>query len=135
MIAGTPKLSVWPDVSIALQGATLSEHASDAPFASFKATRVSVALMPLLSRQVQVRALALDGLNATFIKNKDGSLNSADLLGQDTTRAGDQPVKGPQGPGKPLQIDVNSIRLANAQITWRDDQADTRTDVSNLSLS
>ena len=135
VIAGTPKLSVWPDVGIELQGATLSEHASDAPFASMEAARVSVAVMPLLSRQVQVRALELDGLKATIIKNKDGSLNIADLLGQDTPTTDDQPADGAQGEAEPLQIDVDAIRLANAQLTWRDDQAGTRTDVSNLSLS
>lgn len=135
VIASTPKLSVWPDVGISLQGLTLSEHASDAPFASLAAGRLSVAVMPLLSRQVQVRALALDGLKATFIKNKDGSLNMADLLGQDTANADDQPAKDSAGDAQPLQINVKSIRLANAQFTWRDDQAGTRTDVSNLSLS
>ncbi|APW47072.1 AsmA family protein [Rhodoferax antarcticus] len=135
VIAGTPKLSVWPNVGIALQGATLSEHASDAPFASLDSARISVAVMPLLSRQVQVRALELDGLKATAIKNKDGSLNIADLLGQDTVKANSQAADGPQGDAQPLQIDVNSIRLANVQLTWRDDKAGTRTDVSNLSLS
>lgn len=135
VIAGTPKLSIWPNVGIALQGATLTEHASDAPFASLDSARISVAVMPLLSRQVQVRALELDGLKATIIKNKDGSLNIADLRGQDPAKADGKLADGQQGDAQPLQIDVNSIRVANAQLTWRDDKAGTRTDVSNLSLS
>jgi AsmA protein len=135
VIAGTPKLSVWPDVGISLQGVTLSEHASDALFLSLDAARVSVAVMPLLSRQVQARALEVDGLKATFIKHKDGSLNIADLLNQDAAKADSQPAKGAQGASEPLQINVKSLRLAHAQLSWRDDQAGSRTDISNLSLS
>lgn len=136
VIAGTPKLSVWPDVGISLQGVTLSEHASDAPFLSLDAARVSVAVMPLLSRQVQVRALEIDGLKATFIKNKDGNLNIADLLGQDAAKSdGKSAADGARGATEPLQINVKSIRLSHAQLSWRDEQAGTRTDLSNLSLS
>ena len=135
VIAGTPKLSVWPDVGISLQGVTLSEHASDEAFLSLDAARVSVAVMPLLSRQVQVRALEVDDLKATFIKHKDGSLNIADLLNQDAAKADSQPAKGAQGASEPLQINVKSLRLAHAQLSWRDDQSGTRTDISNLSLS
>jgi len=45
VIAGTPKMSEWPNVGISLQGLALSEHASDAPFASLDAARASVAVM------------------------------------------------------------------------------------------
>jgi AsmA protein len=135
VMAGTPTLSVWPDVGVSLQGVTLSEHASDALFLSLDAARVSVAVMPLLSRQVQVRALEVDGLKATFIKHKDGSLNIADLLNQDAAKADSQPAKGAQGASEPLQINVKSLRLAHAQLSWHDDQAGSRTDISNLSLS
>lgn len=137
VIAGTPKLSVWPDVGISLQGLTLSERSSDAPFASLGAARVSVAVLPLLSRQVQVRALEVDGLKATFIKNKDGSFNITDLLGQDAAKAASKPADGVSDGSatEPLQINMKAIQLSHAQISWRDDQAGTRTDVSNLSLS
>jgi AsmA protein len=135
VIAGTPKLSVWPDVGISLQGVTLSEHASDEAFLSLDAARVSVAVLPLLSRQVQVRALEVDGLKATFIKHKDGSLNIADLMGQDAAKAEGKPAETAKAAAEPLQLNVKSIRLANAQLTWRDDQTGSRTEVSNLSLS
>lgn len=135
VIAGTPKLSVWPDVGITLQGVTLSEHASDAAFLSLDAARVSVAVMPLLSHQVQVSALEVDGLKAAFIKHKDGSLNIADLMGKDAAKANAKPADGAKATSEPLQLHVKSIRLAHAQLSWRDDQTGSHTDVSNLSLS
>jgi AsmA protein len=135
VIGGTPRLSVWPNVGISLQDVTLSEHASDAAFLSLDAARVSVAVMPLLSRQVQVRALEVDGLKATLIKRKDGSLNVADLIGQDAARIKGKPADGAQTASEPLQLSVKSIRLAHTQLSWRDEQTGSRTDISNLSLS
>ena len=135
VIAGTPKLSVWPDVGIALQGLTLSEHASDANFVSLQSARVSVAVMPLLSRQVQVRALELDGLQVTLVKHKDGTLNVADLLQNNATHPGDNTAAPSDTPAQPLDIAINAVRIANARFVWRDDQAGTRTEVSNLTLT
>jgi AsmA protein len=135
VIAGTPKLSVWPDLGIALQGVTLSEHASDANFVSLNSARVAVAVMPLLSRQVQVRALELDGLQVTLIKQKDGTLNVADLLQKNATNPGNTSAAPTDTPTQPLEIDINAMRIANAHFVWRDDQAGTRTEVSNLTLT
>jgi AsmA protein len=135
VIAGTPKLSVWPDVGIAVEAVTLSEHASDKPFIALDSARISVAVVPLFSRALQVRALELNGLKVTLIKNKDGSLNIADLLGQEATKVDSKAANAKTPDAEPMQIDVKSIRLTNTQLTWRDDQAGTRTEVSNLNLS
>ena len=133
VIAGKPQLSVWPDVGIQLDGVTLSERGSSTEFAALKSARVSVAVMPLLSKQVQVRALDVTGLKATLIKRKDGSLNIAYLLGDPSA----QPAQAdaPAQPAEPLKIDVAAIRIADAQLTWRDEQAGSTTNINNLSLS
>ncbi|MEY4506310.1 MAG: hypothetical protein RL297_888 [Pseudomonadota bacterium] len=135
VIAGQPKLSVWPNVGITLDGVTLSERASQTEFAAVKSVRVSVGLMPLLSRQVQVKALDVDGLKLTLIKNKDGSLNIDDLRGQDADASADKKTDAPDSPAEPFQLDISAIRLNQVQLLWRDDQAGTRTELSNLSLS
>jgi AsmA protein len=134
VIAGKPQLSVWPDVGIQLDGVTLSEHASQDEFAALQSARISVALMPLLRKQVQVRALDMEGLKLTLVKKKDGTLNIADLLGEPTAPEAGKPAE-PAKPTEPLLIDVSSIRIANAQLTWRDEKAGTSTALSNLSLS
>ncbi|CAM8628906.1 putative assembly protein [Comamonadaceae bacterium] len=133
VIAGKPQLSVWPDVGIQLDGVTLSERGSSTEFAALKSARVSVAVMPLLSKQVQVRALDVTGLKATLIKRKDGSLNIADLLGDSSAQPA--AANAPAQPAEPLKIDVAAIRIADAQLTWRDEQAGSTTSINNLSLS
>jgi AsmA protein len=133
VIAGKPQLSVWPDVGIQLEGVTLSERGSSTEFAALKSARVSVAVMPLLSQQVQARALDITGLKATLIKRKDGSLNIADLLGDPSAQPA--AAEAPAQPAEPLKIDVAAIRIADAQLTWRDEQAGSTTNIINLSLS
>lgn len=133
VIAGKPQLSVWPDVGIQLDGVTLSERGSSTEFAALQSARVSVAVMPLLSKQVQVRALDVTGLKATLIKRKDGSLNIADLLGDKSAQP--TPADAPAQPAEPLRIDVAAIRIADAQLTWRDEQVGSTTNINNLSLS
>ena len=80
-IAGEAELSVWPDVGIKLGRLTLSEPGGKEGFLALDAARVAVAVMPLLSKQVQVQRIEVDGLKATLVKRKDGTLNIADLVG------------------------------------------------------
>ena len=139
VIDGKPQLSLWPNVGISLGRVTLSERASNAPFAALESARVSVAVMPLLRQQVQVRALEVAGLQASLVKKKDGTLNIADLLGEPVPAA--QPeaagdAKASQAaPAEPLHIDIASIRLTDAQFTWRDEKAGSLTTLSRINLS
>ena len=138
VIAGKPQLSIWPNVGIELEGVTLSERASTTEFASLQSARIALALLPLLSRQVQVSELDVAGLKATLIKHKNGALNVADLLEPSPPSSGkapDAPRADETKTGEPLQLDIKSMRIANAQLTWRDEQAGTSTVLSNFNLS
>src|SRR5690242_12195053 len=74
-IDGELSLSFWPNVGVRLGHTTLSEHASAETFAAIDAARVSVAVMPLLSKQLVVDTVELSGVQATLVRRKDGTLN------------------------------------------------------------
>ena len=135
-IAGKLELSVWPDVSIKVGRLTLSEAGGKAEFLALDSARVAVALMPLLSKQVKVQRVEVNGLKATLVKRKDGTLNIADLLAGGGEKQ--KPAEGTQAAGDaaraPLQIDIAGIRVANAQFTWRDEKSGSTTALSNLDL-
>ena len=80
-ITGKLELSVWPSVGIRLGRLTLSEPGGKDEFLALESARVEVAVMPLLSKQVQVQRVEVDGLKATVVKRKDGTLSIADLTG------------------------------------------------------
>lgn len=129
-IKGPLELSVWPDVGIKLAGLTLSEPGGQESFLAVDAARVAVAVMPLLSKQVQARRIDIQGLKLNLVKRRDGTLNVADLA------AGAQPPKvgaGETAPA-PLRFDLAGLRIADAQITWHDELSGRRTTLSQLDL-
>lgn len=136
-ISGPLHLSLWPNIGIKLGRATLSEHASDKPFLALNSARVSVAVMPLLQKQINIDGIAVDGLNVLLIKRKNGQLNIADLTAggsnapDEKVGAGDTAATG----RKALHIDVASIQLHNAQLTWRDEKTGASTTLSKLNFS
>jgi len=130
-ISGALELSVWPDVGIKLGRLTLSEPGGKEEFLALDSARVAVAVMPLLSKQVQVRRVEVDGLKATLIKRKDGTLNIADLLGGESEKPR---VGAGATPSEPVQIDIAGIKVANAQFTWRDEKSGSTTTLSKLDL-
>jgi len=136
-ISGPVALSLWPDVGVRLGRTTLSEHAGMQEFLAFDAARVSVAVLPLLSKQVAVKGLELDGLKATVVKKKDGTRSIDDLTGGPAKKVGaDDDPKGVQGKATPpLQIDISRVRVENAQLTWRDEKSGSTTTFSDLDFS
>ena len=137
-ITGKLELSVWPDVGINVGRLTLSEPGGQEEFLALDSARVAVAVMPLLSKQVQVRRIEVDGLKATLIKRKDGTLNIADLLDGGTEKpgvpAGTHSAGAGATPSQPVQIDIAGIKVARAQFTWRDEKGGSTTTLSNLDL-
>ena len=139
-IAGKLELSVWPDIGIKVGRLTLSEPGGKEEFLALDSARVAVAVMPLLSKQVQVQRIEVSGLKATLVKKKDGTLNIADLLGEGAEKPAAKVPEGTQRAGAdgtagaPVQIDIAGIKVANAQLTWRNEKSGGTTALSNLDL-
>lgn len=122
-IDGELELSFWPSVGVKLGKLSLSEHRSEQVFASVEAARVSVAVLPLLSRRIVVNTVDVAGVKATLVKHKDGTLNIADLLSDDKSAS------------QPLQLDIAGIKLADVQLVWRDEKAGSTTTIAGLDLA
>jgi AsmA protein len=130
-IEGELALGLWPDVAVKIGRATLSEPGGATEFARFDSARVAVAVMPLLSKQVVVREVRLDGLAATVVKRKDGTLNVADLAG--AGKAEEAPQDAAVSPAP--TFDIAAIRVANARLEWRDEQKGSRFSLADLDLA
>lgn len=121
-IEGDLSLSLFPSIGMQLGKATLSEHKSEQVFASVDAARVSLRLMPLLSKQVVVDTVELDGVKARLVRFKDGRLNIDDLLAKDE--------KEP-----PARFDIAGVKFANGELAWRDEKAGQELVLSALNLA
>ncbi len=121
-IEGDLSLSLFPSIAVQLGKATLSEHKSEQVFASVDTARISLQLMPLLSKQVVVDTVALDGVKARLVRFKDGRLNIDDLLSKDE--------KEP-----PARFDIAGVKFANGELAWRDEKAGQELVLSALNLT
>ncbi len=121
-IEGDLSLSLFPSIGVQLGRATLSEHKSEQVFASIGNARISLRLMPLLSKQVVVDTIELDGVKARLVRFKDGRMNIDDLLSKDE--------KEP-----PARFDIAGIKLANGELAWRDEKSGQELSLAGLNLA
>lgn len=127
---GDIRLTFYPSIGVALGKVSLSEHNSDKPFATLESAQVSLALMPLLSKQVVVNEVALSGLQATLVKHKDGTSNIDDLLGADDKKAGGQKSEaGPQA-----AFDIASVSIEKTALTYRDEGSGAQYTLKDVTL-
>lgn len=113
-IDGNLELTVFPRIGVVLPKTTLSQRASDQPFARVEGARVAVALLPLLQGRIEANRVRIRGLAATIEQRKDGSTNIDDLLGKG---APDQPQPAPGSATAVPQFDVGGIELVDAQLS------------------
>ena len=95
--------------------------------ASLFQVKVSLALAPLLSRQVVVDRVTLSGLNVELVKDKGGKTNFADLAGAGGPPA---PAKSPASKSAreraPVALDIAGIEIRASSATWRDESTGAR---------
>ena len=133
-IPGNLKLALFPKVGIEVGEVTLSEFKSDKPFVKLAGAKVFLEVMPLLSRQVVVDKVQIDGLNATIVRGADGKFNFDDLLSaQAATGAGKSGT--PPSAGSPIKLDIDSVRLRDATISYRDVRQGRQINITQLNAS
>ncbi len=128
---GDIKLSLFPSIGGRMGKATLSERASDKEFAAVQDLRIAVKLMPLLSKEVVVDAVEVKGLRANLTRFKDGTTNMDDLAG--TPGAAKPQPKTKEAPGQ-VNVDIASVGIEDAAITFTDQQAGAKYVLSKVNL-
>lgn len=132
---GDIKLSFYPNIGASLSKVSLSEFRNDKEFAAIESARVSLALMPLLHRQVVVDEVAVSGLKATLVKHKDGTTNIDDLLGQAEQKPGQQkPEQQKIAAGPPVKFDIASVSVEKTSLSYRDEGSGAQYAIKDLHL-
>jgi len=127
---GDIKLSFYPNIGASLSKVSLSEFRNDKEFASIESARVSLALMPLLHKQVVVDEVAVSGLKATLVKHKDGTTNMDDLLGQ----AEQKPERQKKAAGPSVKFDIASVSLEKTNLSYRDEGSGAQYTIKDMNL-
>lgn len=120
-IPGEIKLSFFPKLGADLGRVSISEHNSSAEFAAVDSAKVSLALIPLLSKQLVVDHVKIDGLRANIRRNKDGTTNFDDLLSRGES-------------GQQIRFDIDSVAIGNAHVVFDDRKEARRLELNKLDL-
>jgi AsmA protein len=129
-LEGDIGLSFWPSIGAKIGKVSLSERGSEREFAAVEELRVSLKLLPLLSRQAVVDTVRVKGLRANLVKARDGRLNVDDLAGAPAEKV----TPAPKGAGPDFNVDVAGVDIENATIAYTDEAAGTKITLSKMSL-
>lgn len=131
-IPGNIKLMLYPRIGANLGRVTLSERGSDAEFAAIDSARFSVALLPLLQRQIVIDRIDVRGMRAAVVRNADGSMNTGDLTADEAQPGG--AVRPEAGGAAAISLAIDSIRLDNARLSFDDRKTGRRLELSHLNI-
>lgn len=113
-IAQPIELSLLPRPRLKIAGVTLSERGRKETFASVGSAELTPRLWPLLSGQVVVDRIELQGVQATVATRRDGRRNIDDLTGPPSPATGASAA----GAGR---VEIGRIRLRDLDLTLRDE--------------
>lgn len=122
-IEGDIKLAFWPKLGADLGRISLSEHNGDKEFAAVDGLKVSVALMPLLKKELVVDAVYVNGARANIVRYKDGTTNFDDLLSNDEEESSQE-----------INFDISSINVSNSAVSFTDEATNNRYVVKQFNL-
>lgn len=134
-IEGDIGLSILPWFAIDVQQVELGNAPGFGaePFASFDSVRFSIRVLPLiLGREITIGTAAIDSLRVNLAVDENGRTNWEDL-----TATTDEPVETApeQATGTTAAIDVASIEITDAAISYTDAQAGASYSITDLELS
>jgi len=133
-IDGDIKLTFYPTLGASLGGLSLSERASDKAFASVKAARVALQLLPLLSHELVVNQIEVRGLRANLVKYKSGTTNVDDLTGSEAHKPKQVPAGEEQSTHGPIRFSIDHVLIEDARLGYVDDRSGAKYTLSRLNL-
>lgn len=119
---GNIRLTVYPQFGLNISQLSLSEYDSHETFTHIENIQLSLSLWPLLSKQLVVGKLIIQGLDATLIRYTDGRTNIDDLLPTDN----DSPA---------FAFDIEQLHVNNAELVFRDEKNLRNDRLSKLNLT
>lgn len=139
--------SLFPWLGLELTDATLaSAESPDQPFANLRLLGLSVRVLPLLRREVQMSDIRVDGLDLTLQRDDKGRGNwegvgqpaKRETAQTDTTAQppAQQPVADATAqPTQPLKLDIDSLTISNSRVDYQDAKRGQQFSAEGIELS
>jgi AsmA protein len=134
-------LSLFPWAGISFSDLQLGNPPgfSEKEIVTVKSFEVRVKLLPLISKDIQVKRFILNEPHITLVKNKNGQVNWAQPDTASKNTAGEKTAQASKSPaaeaGLPIKdLTVAEFSIENGSITWIDHTVDTRKEITALNL-
>ncbi|MGD9132085.1 MAG: AsmA family protein, partial [Desulfobacterales bacterium] len=134
-------LSLFPWAGISFSDLQLGNPPgfSEKEIVTVKSFEVRVKLLPLISKDIQVKRFILNEPHITLVKNKNGQVNWAQPDTASKKTAGEKTAQASKSPaaeaGLPIKdLTVAEFSIENGSITWIDHTVDTRKEITAVNL-
>ncbi|BCR26600.1 AsmA family protein [Aquipseudomonas alcaligenes] len=139
--------SLFPWLGLELTDATLaSADTPDQPLANLRLLGLSVRVLPLLRREVQMSDIRVDGLDLTLQRDDKGRGNwegigkpakaeASTTTAQSAEQTADSGASEPQQDSQPLKLDIDSLTVSNSRIDYQDAKSGKQFSAEGIELS
>ena len=135
-------LSLFPWAGVSFSDAQLGNLSgfAEKEFVSVKSFEVRVKLLPLLSKNIQVKRFVLTEPSITLVKNKDGRVNWDPIVPATGKTAAPKKKETPEAPnagaGLPIKdLTVGECLLKNGSAFYIDHSSQTRKEITAVNLN
>ncbi|MDH3871490.1 MAG: AsmA family protein, partial [Gammaproteobacteria bacterium] len=132
-IEGDIGLSVFPWLGLDIGPTRLgnAEGFGEQPMASMENVQVRVKLVPLLSKQLEMDTVKLDGLRLRLARDASGRTNWQDLQGEPAEAEEAEAPPGTELAG----LAIGGVQVTDAEVLWEDKAAGTSYVIDELAFS
>jgi len=143
--------SLFPWLGLELHDASVATMVKPTePYADLQMLGLSVRVLPLLRREVQMSDVRVEGLNMRLTRDKEGHGNWEDIgklpatAGNDATGtppAATEPAPAPETgtvaekPPQPIRLDIDSLTVNNARVEYTDERTGKNFSAESIQLS
>jgi len=131
-IDGNIQLNFFPKLGVSLEKIKLSEFESTAQFAALDRAQVSLALLPLLHKQIVIDKVSLHGMQLRYQRDAEGKSNIDDLIKQDSAT---KEAEASNTSDKQMRFDVEGIDIAQSSFEIDDQKNALKGRIQNLNLN
>ncbi|MBR7747212.1 AsmA family protein [Undibacterium baiyunense] len=131
-IDGNIQLKFFPKLGVSLEKIKLSEFESTTQFAAVDKAQVSLALFPLLQKQIVVDKISLQGLQLRYQRDAAGQSNIDDLIKQESTN---KEAESTSSATQQMRFDIEGIEIAQSNFAIDDQKSELKGRIHDLNLS
>lgn len=131
-IDGNIQLNFFPKLGVSLEKIKLSEFESTTQFAAVDKAQVSLALFPLLQKQIVVDKISLQGLQLRYQRDAAGQSNIDDLIKQESTN---KEAESTSSTSQQMRFDIEGINIAQSSFAIDDQKSELKGRIHDLNFS